>query len=73
MKLLTIELYQEVSTLKDSKFRKHQSWFFDITFQLDLEELIALQISGLKLPDFSVDSKGVASLMSISGVNSYPG
>ena len=73
MKLLTIELHQEVTTLIDSKLNKHQHWFFDIAFQLDLEEVIAFQVSGLKLPDFGINSKGVASLKSIGQVNCYPG
>lgn len=73
MKLLTIDLHQQITTLKDSKFNEHTHWFFDVAFQLDLEEVIAFQKSGVKLPDLSIDSKGVASLKSISGVNSYPG
>ena len=73
MKLLTIELHQQVTTLRDSKGNTHENWFFDITFQLDIEEVIAFQKSGCKLPDFSIDSKGVASLKSVSRVESYPG
>ncbi|WP_438982345.1 hypothetical protein [Vulcanococcus sp.] len=73
MKLVSISLHEKPTVLVNKRFVTHEEWLFDISFQLDLEEVIAFSKCGVKLQDLTIDNKGLASMSSVVSVASLPG